>query len=504
MPSVPGGAVPQLSEPELLELFFSQSLTGAFFMMLDEPVRWDDSVDKHRVLDYVFTHQRITRVNDAMLAHYGTTREGLIGRTPEEFYAHDIPQGREVWRRFFDTGRLSTETEERRVDGTPVRIEGEYICLYTSDGSIAGHFGVQRDVTERYRAEQALRESEALFSAAFRLSPFRLTLNRLDDGRFIEVNDTFLNDLRRTRDEVIGKTSVELGLWADPGMREQYIQRLRREGTITELEFGGYLRDGRREITQISSTIIDVGGVPCVLTHAHDVTDRRLAEQELEYSHQQLRALASRLQRTREEERRTIAREIHDELGQALTGIKLQMAWVQAHLKRPDHGVRDRLMTAMQRIDGTIDSVRRIATQLRPALLDDLGLVAALEWVAQDFGRTVGIHTTIQLPSDDPPVDADRATAVFRIVQESLTNVARHAAATQVHVSLREEGAMLHVVVRDNGRGMAPGQLTHSGSLGLLGLRERAMSVGGVVEIRDAEGGGTEVQLTLPVTGALS
>lgn len=489
------------SESELLELFFSQSLTGAFFMMLDEPVRWDDTVDKHRVLDYVFTHQRITRVNNAMLAQYGTTPEGLIGRTPAEFYAHDIPQGRDVWRRFFDTGRLVTETDERRVDGTPVRIEGEYICLYTADRSIAGHFGVQRDVTERYRAEQALRESEGLFSAAFRLSPFRLTLNRLDDGSFIEVNDTFLRDLRRTRDEVIGKTSVELGLWADPSDRDRYIERLRREHTITELEFGGYLRDGRREITQISSTIIDVGGVPCVLTHAHDVTDRRHAEQELEYSHQQLRALASRLQRGREEERRTIAREIHDELGQSLTGIKLQMAWVQAHLKRPDHGVRDRLMTAMQRIDGTIDSVRRIATQLRPALLDDLGLVAALEWVVQDFGRTAGVRTLVHVPADDPPVNADCATAIFRIVQESLTNVARHAAATEVEFSFKEHRGTLQVVVRDNGRGVTHDQLADSRSLGLLGLRERAMSVGGLLEISGAPGQGTEVRLTLPIAG---
>ena len=135
---------------QLLELFFSQSLDGFFFMMLDEPVRWDDSVDKPATLEYAFSHQRITKVNDGMLAQYGATREQLIGLTPGAFYAHNLEYGKEVWRRFFDAGRLHTETDERRFDGTPIRIEGDYICLYTSDGRIAGHFGIQRNVTERY------------------------------------------------------------------------------------------------------------------------------------------------------------------------------------------------------------------------------------------------------------------------------------------------------------------------------------------------------------------
>lgn len=490
-----------LTEGELLELFFSQSLTGAFFMMLDEPVEWTATTDKERTLTYVFEHQRITRVNRVMLDQYGASTDELVGRTPAQLFAHDLPAGRVVWRQFFDAGRLSTETEERRMDGTPIRIEGEYICLYTPDGRIAGHFGVQRDVTQRHQAEVAMRESEAKYSAAFRLSPFRLTLNNLDDGKFVEVNDAFLRDLRRSRADVIGKTSVELGLWANPEMRTAYAERLRREGTVVDLEFGGYERDGRQEITQISSTIIDVGGVPHVLTYAHDVTDRRLAEQALEQSHDQLRALATGLQRAREQERRTIAREIHDELGQALTGIKLQLAWVQAHLKRPDHGVRDRLMTAMQRIDGTIDAVRRIATELRPALLDDLGLVAALEWLSSDFSRTSGIAVHVTVPPDDPVVDADVAIAVFRIVQESLTNVARHAAATRVEVNVKDTEGALDVIVRDNGRGVTRTQLEQNSSLGLLGLRERAKAVGGVIDISGAPNEGTTVHLTLPLTG---
>jgi PAS domain S-box-containing protein len=141
-----------------LELFFSQSLDGFFFMMLDEPIRWDDSIDKEKALDYVFEHQRVTKVNDAMLAQYGATREAFLGTTPADLFRHDIAYGRKIWREFFDHGRLHIETDERRVDGSPVPIEGDYLCFYDEEGRIAGHFGIQRDVTERKRTDQSLRQ----------------------------------------------------------------------------------------------------------------------------------------------------------------------------------------------------------------------------------------------------------------------------------------------------------------------------------------------------------
>ncbi|NUO84422.1 PAS domain-containing protein, partial [candidate division KSB1 bacterium] len=149
----------QPTEQAHLDLFFSQSLDGFFFMMLDRPVRWDDTVDKEKVLDYVFSHQRVTKVNDAMLAQYGATRAQFIGLTPNDFYQHNLAHGREVWRRFFDAGRLHVETDERKLDGTPISIEGDYLCFYDAEGRITGHFGIQRDVTERKRAEAALRQS---------------------------------------------------------------------------------------------------------------------------------------------------------------------------------------------------------------------------------------------------------------------------------------------------------------------------------------------------------
>ena len=153
-----GAHAKTMNADDRLELFFSQSLDGFFFMMIDEPVVWDDSIDKERVLDYVFEHQRMTKVNDAMLAQYGATRESFLGTTPKDLFRHDLAHGRRVWREFFDRGRLHIETDERRVDGTPIRIEGDYLCFHDEAGRITGHFGIQRDVTERERASQALRQ----------------------------------------------------------------------------------------------------------------------------------------------------------------------------------------------------------------------------------------------------------------------------------------------------------------------------------------------------------
>ena len=144
---------------KLLDALFSQALDGIFFMMLDEPVQWDDAVNKEAVLDYVFSQQRITRINRAMLEQYRATEEQLIGQTPQDFFAHDLATGRAIWRQFFDEGRLHIETDERRFDGSPMWIEGDYICLYDHAGRITGHFGIQRDVTEQVQAREQIKAS---------------------------------------------------------------------------------------------------------------------------------------------------------------------------------------------------------------------------------------------------------------------------------------------------------------------------------------------------------
>lgn len=165
---------------ETLQAFFSQTIDGCFFMLLDEPVRWDDTVDKEQTLDYVFAHQRITQINAAMLEQYGATREQMMHLTPNAFFAHNLAHGRDLWRHFFDAGKIHLESDERKLDGTPMQIEGEYIALYDDEGNITGHFGVQRDITERKQAEEKIKQQ------LYELQRWRdITLNR--EGRVYEL-----------------------------------------------------------------------------------------------------------------------------------------------------------------------------------------------------------------------------------------------------------------------------------------------------------------------------
>ncbi len=357
----------------LLELFFSQSLDGFFFMMLDQPIAWNETTDKEAALDYIFTHERITKVNAAVLTQFSAREDQMIGRTPAELLAHDIPGARARWREFLDAGHLHQETDERTLDGRPMIIEGDYICLYDREGRFIGHFGIQRDVTQRRQEE---------------------------------------NEILRSR--------------------------------------------------------------------------------------QELRDLTARLQMVREEERTDIAREVHDELGQALTGLKIDLAWLKPRLAdRP--ALAERVQSIIVRIDGAMDTVRRIATDLRPSVLDDLGLVAAVEWQTQEFERSTGITAELEVQATYPGLDDVCATTAFRILQETLTNVARHAHATRVKIALQVSAEELTLEVRDNGRGISKSDLLSSTSLGLIGSRERAIACGGKLVIRGIRNQGTIALLRIPL-----
>ena len=363
-----------IENERLLELFFSQSLDGFFFMMLDEPIAWDVEADKPRLLDYVFEHQRMTKVNSAIVAQFhARSADELVGRTPAQFFAHDLVNAKTRWRAFFDAGHVHVETDERRLDGTPMRIEGDYMVIYDERGRIAGHFGIQRDVT-----------------------------------------------------------------------------------------------------------------------------DRHLATEQIRASSDQLRALASRLQKVREEERTVIAREIHDELGQALTGLRLDVSWMKRRLPH-DHEAVAQCASIAQRIDQTPNSVRRIATELRPSVLDQLGLAAALEWQGHEFATRTGLVVDIDLCADDIPIPDDLGSSAFRILQESLTNIARHASATRVTIQLRLSPRRMKLVITDDGIGIPPSRLDGTGSLGLVGMRERALACGGTLDVARGQSGGTVITLRVPL-----
>jgi signal transduction histidine kinase len=220
---------------------------------------------------------------------------------------------------------------------------------------------------------------------------------------------------------------------------------------------------------------------------------------ELYRKNAELRALARQLQSVREEERSRIAREIHDELGQALTGLKMDLSWIAKRLPAGNEPLAEKAGAMFSLIDGTIGAVRRIATGLRPEVLDQLGLAAAIRWQAREFQVRTGIRCYVDVPVNGIALDAERSTAVFRIFQELLTNVTRHAAATRIDVALRAREAALVLEVGDDGKGIDAAQLTSAKSLGLIGMRERVVPFGGRVEISGIPGKGTRALVSIPL-----
>jgi signal transduction histidine kinase len=231
-----------------------------------------------------------------------------------------------------------------------------------------------------------------------------------------------------------------------------------------------------------------------------EIADRKRTEDEFRRSTDQLRELSARLESVREEERTHIARVIHDELGQTLTGLKMDVAWLQRHLDWQQTALLEKTQAMSDLIDITIQTVRRISSELRPGILDDLGLVATIEWQLQEFQTRSGIQAKLISAPEETKLDADGATAAFRIFQEILTNVARHAQATQVKVTLEESAAFLTLQVWDNGRGMTESEIHSPKSIGLLGMQERARLRAGEVQFQGTPGQGTTVTVRLPLS----
>jgi signal transduction histidine kinase len=244
----------------------------------------------------------------------------------------------------------------------------------------------------------------------------------------------------------------------------------------------------------------DTTGRPlCLQGVMFNITERKQAEEELKQSRQQLRDLASHLQSVREEERTHIAREIHDDLGQALTALKLDTHWLASRLTDDQVLLLEKTKSMSSLIDITVKSVQRISSELRPGLLDDLGLSAAIEWQADEFENRTSIKCNIATDPEEIVLDRDRSTAIYRIFQEALTNVARHANATVVDISLKQKSDAIELKVTDDGKGITEEQISDPSSFGLIGIHERVYSMGGTLEISGVSDRGTRVIVSVPL-----
>jgi len=244
------------------------------------------------------------------------------------------------------------------------------------------------------------------------------------------------------------------------------------------------------------SVFIDLYRYNAALTR--EIAEHKVIEEDLRRAEERLRAFAAHIESVREDERTRLAREVHDELGQALTGLKMDLSWLEKRLPKEPEAAAGRMRSMFQLVDATIQSVRRISSALRPQVLDDVGLLGTLKWQAKEFQVRTGIRCKVDLPAEDLALDQARSTAAFRILQEALSNAARHAGATRVDISLRVNTDHFILKIVDNGRGVSEADLRNPKSLGLRGIRERAFLLGGNVDIEGKGGKGTTVSLSIP------
>jgi PAS domain S-box-containing protein len=392
---------------------------------------------------------------------------------------------------------LTAEYRIIRPDGTIRRILRRASAIRNAEGRPVRLLGIVQDVTDQYLERQERIASEERYRLLFDKNPVPLWVFDEESMRFLDVNEAAIRHYGFSRDEFLGMTILDIRPAED-------VPRLMQNRATAAR---GYRVVGGWRHLRKDGTIIDVDivrhqfvleGRSVQLVMAIDITERLRAERDLRESRAELERFSEKLQSAIEEERARISREIHDELGQSLTGLRMYAAILESRLgDRADLVTQTAAMTAI--IDETVRTVRRIATELRPGVLDAFGLVAATEWAVHDFTTRSGVRADfVNHLNFEPELGGERDTHVFRVVQEALTNVARHSEAGSVAIELAEGPGELIVRVQDDGRGFDAGPTAAHASLGLLGMRERARMLGGILELESESGRGTRITLHVP------
>ncbi|MBT8378987.1 MAG: PAS domain S-box protein [Ignavibacteria bacterium] len=461
---------------------------------------WDISVDGMRLID---RNGNILMVNDAYCRIIGMTKDDLIGRPFSVVYHHSEKEN------VFHTYLIDTSHEEIKT-----RFERENIlwngkrCWFEFSNSFLDlpdsekvTLSIIKDITERKNSELELIESEKKFRMLFNNANDAVFVTQLREnktyGDFIIVNNIACQRFGYTKEEFLRLSPSAI-------VQPQYIEEFNR--SIEKLIFDNHIiyqvihraKDNKLIPTEVSSHLFTYDGELTVLSIARDITERKEAEDKLRRNSIVLRNLASHLQSIREEERTLIAREIHDELGQVLTVLKIQITLLANKLRDDQKDLKEKINHLSQVIDDSVESVQRITSKLRPNILDELGLIAAIEWQTQEFKKTTGKLFSLSFSSNEVIIDKEKSTVMFRIFQEAVTNIIRHASADHVYIALNYNHPKLILEVRDNGLGISSEQIKNPRSLGIIGMKERALAVGGEVTIEGIPTKGTTVNVEIP------
>ena len=438
-------------------------------------------------------------VNDRLLELLGITREQIIGKGALELQLWDSPSERDHLIAILKAQGLCRNfmAKFRSFDGErfTALLSARVIQLENGPHMLA----FLRDITEHEKSQAALRIIEDRFRTIFQTSPDSFTISRLEDSVFTDVNDGFTKLTCYSREEAIGKSALDLNLWETPDERKRLLDILRTEGTCRSMESRIRTKDGVIHTGLASARLVEVEGVPHVAIYIRDISEQKKIESDLRESREQLRHLTQHNESIREEERKWVAREVHDELGQVLTALKIDFAWIKKRLPEDNSTFSEKVVEIDHLVDSAMQSIKKISVRLRPIPLEELGFQAACEWLIQDFSERTKINCVTSLKLNKRTLSSERCTALFRILQEALNNVARHANASQVSISLAIVRDYVVLRIKDNGIGIHPSNVKKVTSFGLAGMRERAEYFGGHVVVGKNSENGTTVTAEIPV-----
>jgi PAS domain S-box-containing protein len=404
----------------------------------------------------------------------------------------------------------------------PVRMGGLVICAITFTSietyrdwpdSMVARLRLVGEIfaaaIERKRAEEALREAEQKYRDIFENAGEGI-FQSTPDGRYIAANPALarMYGFASPEELIHGRQDISLQVYVDPTRREEFKHQLEEQSVVRGFELEVFRKDGSRLWISVNARAVrdEQGAIQYYEGTAEDITERKAAEEKLKATSEQLLALSARLQSAREEEGIRIAREIHDELGSALTALRWGLDEIREMLSTamPETEVgkvQEKLATLTNLIDTTFEIVRRVSSELRPGIVDDAGLVAAIVWAAKGFEARTGITCRFESPVEDVHVSREQSTAIFRIFQEALTNIMRHAEATRVEITIKEAADEFVMTITDNGKGITEQQQSGVETLGIIGMRERAYLIGGQFSITSGESRGTVVTVRVPIGG---
>lgn len=381
----------------------------------------------------------------------------------------------------------------RQKNGNPINVEISAKMLH--DGRFQA---IVRDITTRKKTEEEIRMSEHKYRLLFNQNPMPMWMISLPQRNFLDVNDAAIEFYGYSKQEFLHMNIKDLRPESDT-MKFSDIIGTYKTGINNTGIWNHKKKNG--EIVRVNIITHDImyEGRQAKLVLANDITEKIEAEEKLKKSHEELRQLATHLQDIREDERTRIAREIHDELGQQLTGLKMDLSWLSKKMNGQHPDITEKMAESLKLVDDTVKTVRRIATQLRPSILDDLGLISAMEWQSEEFEKRFHISTFFQSNVPTIDIEPEIATGLFRIFQECLTNVLRHSKAVEVNTSLHLKDDVLSLTITDNGVGFNSDEIENKKTLGLLGMKERTLMMGGNYHIKSKSGEGTSVVISVPI-----